>query len=123
MRKIVLFLGLVVGVHGEMLHMKIGGEKIEFCVKQDGAIYKSTSRQNQFKYQNTSDILVEFYKITPELISSFEAKYNLKLKKIMFIGYYVYGREGEINEVVKQIANEANVKTVKPNWSYAVKLY
>ncbi|DAB30051.1 MAG TPA: hypothetical protein CFH84_06135 [Sulfurimonas sp. UBA12504] len=123
MRKILLFLGLVVSLYGDMLHMKIGGEKIELRIIQSGAIYKSASRQNQFQYQNTSDILVEFYEVTPLLVSSFEEKYHLKLKQIMVIGYYIYEKDGEINEIVKQIANEANVKTVKPNFEIPIIFY
>jgi hypothetical protein len=123
MKKIVIFVGLMVGLCGDTLHMKINGKKEDLSIRQDGANYISNSTQNKFRYQNTSDILVEFYKITPELITSFEGKYNLKRKKIMVIGYYVYKIEGNINEVVKQISNEANVKTVKPDLAMTIIFY
>jgi len=73
-------------------------------------------RYGEYKFYNNSFLLVKFNQITPELISSFEDKFGLKLVQILVIGYYVYQFDGDINEKVSLISKEENVLSVKPNW-------
>ncbi len=73
------------------------------------------------KQQDTSKegIILAFKNPTHITISEFETKYSLKFKTKMTIGYYIFENHSSRSdmEIVSDIiANENNIKTVKPNW-------
>lgn len=73
------------------------------------------SEQN-YSFNDESGILVKFNEESSDLISEFEAKYSLELQEVLIIGYYLYKSDLSIIELLPNIIEEENIKTVKPNW-------
>lgn len=71
---------------------------------------------NRYIFTDSTDIMVKFINISPELISEFESRYDLELQKVLVVGYYIYKSELGMMEILPQIIEEENIKTVKPNW-------
>lgn len=67
-------------------------------------------------FSKSSDLLIKFNEENYELINDFETKYNLRLKRVLIIGYYLYESNGDTLDLISKIINEENVKTIKPNW-------
>ncbi len=66
-----------------------------------------------------SGVLVAFKDTSLLSVPEFETRYGLALKTKMAIGYYVFenhSSKSDIEIIRDIIANEKNVKTVKPNW-------
>jgi hypothetical protein len=116
MVKIAIILSLTLGLFGEILSLKENGKVVEMEIKYDGINYLGKKQNDEISYKENSNILILFKKISPELIDSFEQKYNLKFKQIMIMGYYVYEIDRGINNLVGAISYEPNVLVVKPDW-------
>lgn len=69
-----------------------------------------------YSFNDTSSILIKFNEETPSLINQFESEYNLRLEKVLIIGYYVYKIDSNIIETISNISKEQNINSVKPNW-------
>ena len=86
----------------------------------------SHNKQRKSKTSNTKNgVLVAFKNTSLLSVSEFEARYGLKLKSKMAIGYYVFenrSSKGDAQIIADIIANESNVKTVKPNWKLRNKI-
>ena len=67
-----------------------------------------------------SDIIVAFKKGAKVDIANFEKKYNLKLKKRLIAGYYIFSNNSKLTdlEVISDIINRSKsiIKTVRQNW-------
>ena len=101
--------------------IKDNGKIKNILVKDIGSNY-ITSKNYSFK--DSSNILIKFENISPEFINSFETKYGLELKKVLIIGDYIYThKSGDILQLINNISNEENIKTVKPLWTISVKTY
>ncbi len=98
---------------------------LEKGVKRKINIPKDDTLKNKFnpysaKQATSQDgIIVSFKDSSLISVNEFEAKYGLKLKTKLVIGYYIFqniSKESDIQIVKNIINNEVNVKTVKPNW-------
>ena len=82
----------------------------------------SNQKQNTASttHKNTiSGVLVAFKDTSLLSVSEFETRYGLKFKTKMAIGYYIFENRSSRSDaeiIAEIIANEDNVKTVKPNW-------
>jgi hypothetical protein len=88
------------------------GVKRQISLPEQTTINKQQSTVNE-------GIIVAFKNPSQISISEFETKYGLKLKTKMVIGYYIFDNltsQSDMEIVAEIIANENNVKTVKPNW-------
>ena len=65
-------------------------------------------------------IVVAFKKDAKVDIAEFAKKYNLKLKKKLIIGYYIFANKSSMPDVklIYKISQESKgiIKTVRPNW-------
>ncbi|MDD2905127.1 MAG: hypothetical protein PHH41_03770 [Sulfurimonas sp.] len=117
MKKIIVIIIFVMSLYGENFQIKEDGKVIEITFLNNGSTYEGIGEYQGMKYNENSDILVSFKEITPEIVDTFEAKYDLKFKQILVIGYYIYGVNSNINDVIQSISKEENIHTVKPNWT------
>jgi len=66
--------------------------------------------------------IVAFKKGTKIDIDKFMKKYNLKLKKRLIIGYYIFINKSTLpdvkvmNKIMKE--NNITIKTIRPNWGF-----
>jgi len=75
------------------------------------------------KDSSKDGVIVEFNDSSAVNIAAFEAKYGLKFKKKLVIGYYIFLNKSSKTdlEIVDDIMkNESNIKTLKPNWKLNV---
>lgn len=114
---ILLVMVLMLNLFSTNITIKDKGRLETLDVVTNGVLSEVKYRYGIYKFYNNSSVLVKFNEITPELISSFEEKFGLKLVQILVVGYYVYQFDGDINEKVSLISKEENVLSVKPNWS------
>ena len=65
-------------------------------------------------------IIVAFKKDSKVNVAQFAKKYNLKLKKKLIIGYYIFANKSSLPDVklIYKIFQESKdiIKTVRPNW-------
>lgn len=65
-------------------------------------------------------IIVEFKKDSKVNVAQFAKKYNLKLKKKLIIGYYIFSNKSSLPDVklISKISQESRdiIETVRPNW-------
>lgn len=79
---------------------------------------KSSKKVNK-EISSNSGVVVVYKNPSVVVINEFESKYDIKLKTKMAIGYYIFenhSSKSDIAIVSEIIANEKNIKTVKPNW-------
>jgi len=71
---------------------------------------------------NQPGIIVAFKKGSTVDVKAFESKYNLKLKKKLVAGYYIFNNFSTLTDIklVNKIANESKdiIKTIRPNWGF-----
>jgi len=85
----------------------------------DSTQQQSTGSSTSSTEGTNEGVLVAFKHSDLVSIPEFETKYGLKLQSKMVIGYYVFENHSSRSDaqiVADIIANESNVKTVKPNW-------
>jgi len=74
---------------------------------------------------NQPGIIVAFKKGSTVDVKAFESKYNLKLKKKLVAGYYIFNNFSTLTDIklVNKIANESKdiIKTIRPNWGFSNK--
>ena len=72
------------------------------------------------KRKEAPGIVVAFKKDANVNIAQFAKKYNLKLKKKLIIGYYIFANKSSLPDVklIYKISQESKniIKTVRPNW-------
>jgi len=72
------------------------------------------------KRKEAPGIVVSFKKDAKVNIAQFAKKYNLKLKKKLIIGYYIFANKSSLPDVklIYKISQESKniIKTVRPNW-------
>jgi len=88
------------------------GVKRQISLPEQTTINKQQSTGNE-------GIIVAFKNPSQISISEFETKYGLKLKTKMVIGYYIFDNlssQSDMEIIAEIIANESDIKTVKPNW-------
>lgn len=93
------------------------GVKRTMNIQTEGTAKNKAYSTNQLTVKK--GILVSFKNITNVSIDDFEKKYGLKLKEKMIIGYYIFDNNSNYSDVEiieKIIADEVNIKSVKPNW-------
>lgn len=71
---------------------------------------------NKYIFDDNTDIMIKFKKVTPQLISDFENRYNLELQEVLVIGFYRYKINSDLLGVLSNLIEEDNIQTVKPNW-------
>jgi len=68
------------------------------------------------------EIILAFKKDKKVDIKSFEKKYNLKLKKHLLSGYYIFINNSNLSdiELIYKISKENSniIKTIRPNWGF-----
>lgn len=95
---------------------------LENSVKRKINVLRVDSKIGVLNVENTDNrqgLILSFKDISEVSIAEFEAKYDLKLKTKLVIGYYIFenkSSKSDVEIVGKIIENEANIKTVKPNW-------
>jgi len=92
------------------------GVKRTINMEIDSAIKNGYSTKQVIK---KNGILVNFKNITDVTIADFEKKYGLRLKEKMIIGYYIFdniSKYSDVEIIQNIIADETNIKSVKPNW-------
>lgn len=121
---LVLFLGLnLYGDIVETLTIKHNNKLKEIKVKKEGELYIAIHNDSLFYYNDKSTILVLFANDRKPVISNFATKYNLKFKKRLVVGYYIYEVNDNINEIIRLLTKDANIISVSPNWSAKVELF
>ena len=72
--------------------------------------------------KKNKEIILAFKKGAKADIKSFEKKYNLKLKKHMLSGYYIFINNSNLSdiELIYKISKENSniIKTIRPNWGF-----
>jgi len=65
--------------------------------------------------------IIVLFKSSSVDIKKFSNEYNLKLKKRLSIGYYIFKNESNLNdiELISKITKEEKniIKTIRPNWA------
>jgi len=112
----------------EMKSSLESGQKI--ITKEDGVVREKIVPKSKLGLKTNAiqqkGILVEFNDASSVDIAAFEAKYNIKFKRKLVIGYYIFDNRSskDDNTLVQEIiANESDVKSVKANDSFGVKPY
>jgi len=74
------------------------------------------------KNTNQPGIIIAFKKNINVDIKEFESKYNLKLKKRLVAGYYIFNNFSTLADVklINKITKESRniIKTIRPNWGF-----
>lgn len=95
------------------------GVKRKVRIPKDDHI-KSRNNPHEAKQLTSKEGIVLTFKDPSQVsISELEAKYELKLKTKLVIGYYIFeniSKKSDVEIVESIIEEEANIKTVKPNW-------
>jgi hypothetical protein len=67
---------------------------------------------------------IKFNTVEPKLIADFEEKYHLQMEHILIVGDFIYSipQNSDILDLISQISNESNVKSVLPLWNKKVNL-
>ncbi len=95
------------------------GVKRKIYIPKDDTLKNKFNPHTAKRLSSKDGIIISFKDPIRISISGFEAKYGLKFKKKLLIGYYIFQNISEYSDVKiveKIIKNEPNVKTVKPNW-------
>ena len=95
------------------------GVKRKVRIPKDDNI-KSKHNPHEAKQLTSKEGIVLTFKDPSKVsISELEAKYGIKLKTKLVIGYYIFkniSKKSDVEIVESIIAEESNIKTVKPNW-------
>ena len=95
------------------------GVKRKIYISKDDTLKNKFNPHTAKQLSSKDGIIISFKDPIRISMSGFEAKYGLKFKKKLLIGYYIFQNISEYSDVKivgKIIKNEPNVKTVKPNW-------
>jgi hypothetical protein len=94
-------------------------KQIEVTKNQNNYLTK-----NNFSFQNSSYISIQFKDIVPQDITNFETKYGLELKQILIIGDYIYQHNSSdiMNLIENIIQDNPNVQSIKPLWNIPVNI-
>jgi len=95
------------------------GVKRKIYISKDDTLKNKFNPHTAKQLSSKDGIIISFKDPIRISMSEFEAKYGLKFKKKLLIGYYIFQNISEYSDVKivgKIIKNEPNVKTVKPNW-------
>lgn len=73
-------------------------------------------------FTNSSNLMIKFKVITPELINEFENRYELELISVLVSGYYVYkvGEGRSIDTLSAILVDDSNIYTLVPAWKTKV---
>ena len=73
-------------------------------------------------FDDNTNLMVKFNKITPELVKSFEEKYDLEIISVLVTGFYIYKTNGDIlGKLSSILVDDANIKSVVPAWRTKVR--
>ncbi len=117
MRYILSLLCIIGTLSAEELVLKENNYVQKINSKKYSTSYEVSYQFNTFRYNEKTDILVKFKHITPPEVSNFENKYNLRRKRVLIIGYYLYATQGNIHALLEEISDESNILSVRPDWS------
>ena len=114
MKKLALILLLATASYAEVVTI------IDNGVERKIEIAESNSSAKARMVQESTGVVVAFKKGAKVNLSEFAKKYNLKLKKKLVIGYYIFLNESSMTdiELIEKISKENRdiIKTVRPNW-------
>lgn len=119
MKKLALILLMATASYAEVVTIIDNGveRKINISTVNSGVKARMVSRKKE-----SHNLIVAFKKGSKVNLSDFAQKYNLKLKKKLVIGYYIFLNESSMTdiELIEKISkeNRAIVKTIRPNWGF-----
>ena len=95
------------------------GVKRKIRIPKDDAIKSRNNTHEAKQLTSKEGIILTFKDPSKVSISELEAKYGIKLKTKLVIGYYIFknmSKKSDVEIVESIITEESNIKTVKPNW-------
>lgn len=95
------------------------GVKRTVLIPKDNIAKNKMNTMKAEQATSKDGVIISFKDSSKTSISVFEAKYNLKLKHKLVIGYYIFtnlSKFTDVQIVEEIIKNETNIETVKPNW-------
>jgi len=121
-----ILFGYIVGCNASSNKAEIQKSKItqNYTIVLDKGVQRVIPLSNNSKNRTTgkdlskNGIMIAFKDKNLVSISEFEARYGLKYKNKLSIGYYIFDNissNSDDNIIVSIIKNEKNILTVKPN--------
>lgn len=95
------------------------GVKRTVLIPKDDTVKSQMNPMKPEQANSKDGVVVRFIDPSKTSISDFEAKYNIKLKHKLIIGYYIFANASistDAQIVEEIIKNETNIETAKPNW-------
>ena len=95
------------------------GVKRTVLIPKDDIVKNKMNPMKAEQATSKDGVIVSFKDPSKTSISDFEAKYNIKLKHKLVVGYYIFTNASKFTDaqiVEEIIKNEINIETVKPNW-------
>lgn len=94
------------------------GVKREIRLSEE-SVEKSMYQRTTKVVAKKEGVVVRFKTVSKDTVGKFESKYQLKLRKKLRIGYYIFDNLSKYSdeEVVRTILKDLhNIQTVRPNW-------
>lgn len=114
MKYLIVFFLLFGVTFSQDFTIKKNGNIKTIDILEDNGVY--TTNRN-YKFQDNSNIAIQFFEVSPTLIDDFESRYNLELDEILVMGDYIYKQnDGDILLLLESISKEDNVKKIVPLW-------
>ena len=118
MKKLALILLMITASYAEVVTIIDNG--IERKINLATVNSNVQARMAVSTRKDAPGIVVAFKKDAKVDIVQFTKKYNLKLKKKLIIGYYIFSNKSSMPDIklIYKISQESKdiIKTVRPNW-------
>jgi len=120
MKKILLALFIATLSYGKVVTIIDNGVERQIFIPDTAQKKNIKARMVGDSSSAPAGIMVAFKKGAKIDIKNFEKKYNLKLKKKLLIGYYIFNNNSDMSdlELIAKISknSKTKIKTIRPNW-------